>query len=266
MGNWNESPPGMTGAPLKLNPAQPYPLAMTVGNPGSWYEVAASIPRDMTSLVLEHGHHAATNDLAFDIAIGASGSEVIVASDFCMRSETAYTVTGIRIEMPLSLPKGERLCIRAHASTSYAVRAMIVPRYGQCFATGNLQHCETYGSGAGVNVIRVYSATGSKGSWTELAASTTRQHFALGVSICGLASTAPSTNYFMADVGVGAAGSEVVILKDLPFEQHATTDMCLPSSYGAMPVQVPKGERLSIRLQAHYSTHSYLAFNIQAYS
>lgn len=102
---------------------------------------------------------------------------------------------------------------------------------GDVNATASLARPEDNTSNASAN---------TKGSWTECFAST--PYPALGINV----SIAPSLNANtdrLVDIGIGAGGSELVIIADLPAPNIA--DRCLYHAF--FPLMIPEGSRLSHR-------------------
>lgn len=84
----------------------------------------------------------------------------------------------------------------------------------------------------------------TKGSYAELTASTSEAAQAVIVSVSN-ASTA--TRRFLFDIAVGAAGSESVVLANIPFANGSPATTNCPSFY--LPLGIPTGSRVSARCQ-----------------
>jgi len=105
----------------------------------------------------------------------------------------------------------------------------------------------------------VTSGTSSaKGSWVQMTASTLGPIFALLFEISRV--TAPSPDYpsaFYADIGIGGAGSEVVLVADIPVQLNNAPDSFLAISTQAyIPVAIASGIRVSVRI-ANSSATAY---------
>jgi hypothetical protein len=101
-------------------------------------------------------------------------------------------------------------------------------------------------SGADVGAtVTAAASTNTKGSWTQLIASTTKKVVGLVVSISAGGSTVCS---YMLDIGTGASGSEAVLIPNL-FTRYG-------SAYGwkshsiFIPVQIPAATRIAARVQS----------------
>jgi hypothetical protein len=94
---------------------------------------------------------------------------------------------------------------------------------------------------AGVTVT--FGAANTKGSWTEVIASTAKDVRAIGVEIW-----AGCSGGAMMDIGTGAAGFEAVLIPDLFLFNGSS----LPGSghrHWLIPIKVPAGTRLAARGQ-----------------
>ena len=97
----------------------------------------------------------------------------------------------------------------------------------------------------------------TKGSWAEVEASLSHniEYFTINPRL----STAGRT--MAIDIGVGAAGSEKVLVADLFY----TSGNAGPVSAGILPIRASKGQRLAVRFQSNNSA-SAPVFDIYAYA
>lgn len=98
-------------------------------------------------------------------------------------------------------------------------------------------------SGTTVGTAITSGTANTKGSWTQIVASTPYDASAflldLWVSSAGLD--------YLVDIGVGAAASEYVVLPNLYIRAGTTTG--LTSEYTLVPLSIPTGTRVSARAQ-----------------
>lgn len=95
-------------------------------------------------------------------------------------------------------------------------------------------------------------AAHTKGAWVEVVASTPFAGCGLFV---GVSDVAGQTSRYLVDIGIGAAGSEEVLIANLAI----TMVLYKPTWIAALlPIAVPKGSRLSVRHQLSRSTSSSL--------
>lgn len=86
----------------------------------------------------------------------------------------------------------------------------------------------------------------TKGSWTQLIASTGESGSWIGVSF----GHSPNGSDVLLDIGIGGAGSEKVILANLCTSEWATTEI---SDY-YFPIRVPSGSRVAARCQSTFAS------------
>jgi len=97
--------------------------------------------------------------------------------------------------------------------------------------------------------VTANSSAHTKGAWTELIASTTAVSDVLDVMVLGVASNTVDTRTLL-DIGVGAAGSETVIVPNVAVggaQAFATNDNALCFR---VPVRIPSGSRVAARIQS----------------
>ena len=117
-----------------------------------------------------------------------------------------------------------------------------------------LQQVSNY-SQSGVTVTVPAGTDNVKGAWVELVASTTYDMTAL--ETCVLVGSAAACS-MLVDIGVGPAGSEVVLVPDLYAETHTSVPMTMGTR---IPVKIPAGTRISARAQ----TNDSIARNASVY-
>lgn len=83
-------------------------------------------------------------------------------------------------------------------------------------------------------------SSGVEGAWVETFASTPFDAFGINVSIAPLLN---ATNNRLFDIGIGASGSEQVIVKDLICGNRADAEMY----HAYLPLKIPSGSRLAHR-------------------
>jgi hypothetical protein len=215
---------------------------------GSYVEFFAALPFSVMGFTMECRSNNAGYAL-FDIAIGAAGSEVVIVPNFS-DSYGLSARTRRSIFIPVSIPKGTRVALRTQCSSggaalSFKMRAHAAGFNGvgvvsQWFAWG----ADTSNSRPGPSVTAGGSAN-TKGSWVQLVAATeiTTKWLAVAMSI------AASPRDFSTDIGIGAGGSEVVLIPSISF---AGED--LGQILGPFPVTIPKGTRIAARTQCEIAS------------
>jgi hypothetical protein len=231
----------------------------TSSTKGSWAQLIASTSFDASLVyVVVHGYRsaAALSDLSVDIGIGASGSEQVLIADLLAGGAalTGSGDTGPREWFfPLYIPAGSRLSARAAGDrTSTALRVAIWLYGGNslpAFPIGT--KVVTYGMGTVPDGTAVTPGNAVEGSWTQITASTSENHFALIPSFQVNNDTTQTNGVLNIDIGIGGAGSEVQVGSWFAINN---VNESMGSMFPPLPafVHVPAGTRLAMR--ASFST------------
>jgi len=119
-------------------------------------------------------------------------------------------------------------------------------------ATATVQHSMPATVDEGV-LITASASTNTKGSWTELIASTTYDSFGFWLKFTA-SFTAATIEDILADIGIGAAASEVVLMPNLMVGARADTQ-----NFGGLifiPLFIPKGTRVAARCQSNIASNT----------
>lgn len=183
---------------------------------------------------------AANTAMLIDIGIGGSGSEQVWIPDLLAGGDgsTPYWI-------PLYLPAGTRIAARCQALIGGDTAAVNVDLYGCKDAASHplvyhaIENCgadSADSDGQGISV----------GSWTTLDASTTYPAtaivpmFSIGGNLGGDTNTV--------DVGIGGAGSEVIIMKKIKVSTGASENIsdADPTAFLPMSTRIPAGTRIAM--------------------
>jgi hypothetical protein len=196
--------------------------------------------------------------LLFDIAIGAAGSEVIIAADIPARSDANFLL-GSYLPINVDIPAGSRIAIRAQGSivsTGMETQILLEDR-----AIGSLANPIAYGVNAsGSPVIGVTIDPGgtinTKSAYVQITASTTARIDILTVYYTGL-NTSSTFAAWSIDIATGAAGAETIIIPDLRATANPAGGIPnLRPAYVTLPVSIPAGTRIAARVSANFTTAS----------
>ncbi len=228
---------------------------------GAWTQIIASTTYDITHLLLSYTNFN-TQGFGFviDIGAGPSGSETPIISELLFASTG---VKGGSLTIPVGpLKAGTRLAGRAASSS--ASDTPVLPFIGlDCgFKTGPMGsgQYDTFGwAGAGSTIAGIQIDPGAvantKGAWTQIVASTPHDliGFFLGFDCLqfvggGTSVAAPQ----LVDIGLGAAGSEVVILPDVFVFSNPENFAweVSPSFSGFVNMPIKAGTRIAARSQS----------------
>lgn len=241
----------------------------TPHNKGSWVELIASTTYNSSLIGLSHRNGNQNLAFLYDIGIGAAASEKVIIPNVLVNSNAASAdVTGMTI-IPYHIPSGTRVAARCQATVSAFVMNVGVYLIAGGFETeiGETQPVVVYGdtpaSTTGTNVDSG-GTVNTKGSYSQLTASTTQDHRGFFFCLAGNANTGTSAS-FLIDIAVGAAASEKVILPDY----YVFTITALAGTYTSIspyfPIQIPSGTRLSIRSQCSTTTSTDRQFDAVIY-
>lgn len=223
-------------------------LTAVRGSYGSYVQLVASTAADCSWCDLCF-HTGIINNAggAIKLAVGAAASEKDIIKDLVVSSFGNFGL--VRCSLPICIPAGTRIsaaatCFNGGGETAYYVN-------GQLYDGGFSQQEGVAGydsigfdsaNGIGTAITSSVS-TNTKGSYTQLVASTAKDY-------CGLL-LVPDTNQsgtataLLLDIAIGAGGSEQVIVPN--FYQSSFNDKVATSF---VPINIPSGTRISARCQS----------------
>lgn len=219
---------------------------------GSWVELSASL--GVAARALDVVFLGAPSGIWYlmDVGVGAAGSEQVIApnlqmqtfSDFGAESRTFHRI-------PYPLKAGVRIAMRGQASSaSQIARVAVIAHAGQAQDSHQgVQRITSYGhnlANSQGTLIDPGGVANTKGAWVQLSASLTYPVRRLAFAV-----VPPSAVIFCAwtlDLGVGAAGSEQVVVPDVPFH-GADIGKGVGPNAPSFEVSIPAGVRLAVRAQ-----------------
>jgi len=239
---------------------------------GAYVELSTATPLQADGLIVMLGRGGGCNDSLTDLAIGAAGSEQIIAANLSASPapfSSYYSSAGTAYYLPLSIPEGERLAARTQSlGTTLRIAVTLVALGG--LASKPFNGAATYGAvtaDSGGTSIDPGGTAHTKGAYVELTAATSADMREL---ILALGNAGISRGYaadWLLDIGIGAAGSEQVLLPDLPLcTGSGTISMgILPQTIGPLPCNIPAGTRIAARAQCSINTASDRIFDLILY-
>ncbi|HLY53942.1 MAG TPA: hypothetical protein VKS60_00210 [Stellaceae bacterium] len=227
---------------------------------GSWTQLISSTAVDAIGFfvtLLGNNPSAGTNYCSgVQIGIGASGSEIAITPPLLVMGGFGTTsAQSTTYFCPLAVPAGTRISAQAASSGSSgtAVSVSLTLADGSWGEPGGYALLTAYGITSGITgqSIDAGGTANTKGSWTQLASSTAYdiEGFFICWSNAGFTAQA-SASEFLVDVGVGASGSEVVILPNLSLaDAYGNTTNALSGPNHIFWRKIPAGTRLAARCQ-----------------
>lgn len=240
---------------------------VAISNPGSintktsYTTCIASTVRSCSALIVQLTVDAVATNLVtsglFDIAVGASSSEVVIASNLlgqAMGYSAGFNNGTTTYVLPIQVPAGTRISARwqAQATTSrgYVTVALMSGGAGLLNGSGSV---ESWGLSTASSIGTVLDPGGTantKGSYTQLVASTSRNCREVSIVLYSpdvdSAGNDQVNKFWAVDIAVGAAASEVIIVPDLMASRGWSTNFS-PTGSLRLPISIPAGTRISAR-------------------
>ncbi len=237
---------------------------------GSWTQLVASSAFQADELIVQIGNNSGANaDYLVDIGVGAGGSEQVILSNLTVSAGSASAIRTNYPAIPIAIPAGSRIAARCQSSSNAATLAvqLTLIQYGLNRSTG-LSRCTTYGAdtsdSGGVSIDPGGSAN-TKGSWTEITSSTSVLHQGLMIGIGNQANNARTVASLLLDIGIGAGGSEQVVVADYILKADANGDFVAPCLGPVLPLTIPAGTRLAARAATHITDATDRLFDVILY-
>ncbi|MCE9561874.1 MAG: hypothetical protein K8U57_07455 [Planctomycetes bacterium] len=226
----------------------------------SYGQIASATAYEWQGLHLEY-IPAITGKHTVSIGLGAAASEFDLIAELLHQAGTSTSELGARLLLPLRVPAGTR--VAAKSSSASAGNAVIRGvHYGAAGAVANGAFSELAGTASTGTAVDPGTSANTKGAWTQLSASTNYPWRGLLVSFAS-GSTSGATVSYLADVGIGGAGSEQVIVDNMQLAKNSSNGLG-PSWWGWFPCDIPAGTRVAARCQCTGTSSSsrQLAVNV----
>jgi hypothetical protein len=231
---------------------------------GSYAQLVASTPYDASGFwLLLSGASSLTAGYLVDLAIGAAASEIVLVPNVPFNIQSAANSGTLAIFVPCAIPAGTRISARVQSSTgSTTVTAAVVLLDGSFDEDSSLAAPQNYGaltaSSVGTSIDPGASAN-MKGSWVQIAASTTYDIGALQLICDTQKNVTTIAQTWLIDIGIGAGGSEKVIAPNISLSCNAGPMLTNPAP-PLIRCQIPSGTRLAIRAQGTNGTSATRKF------
>lgn len=220
---------------------------------GAWTQLAAATSFDAVGFYLIISTHNSNGiDYHIDIGTGAVASETAIIQNIPVTSgcPTAGICSDMAIYIPLAIANGTRVAARIQStSTSKNVWMSLLMAGGT--STTSYSASTTYGADAsdtGGTAIDPGGVANTKGSWTQITASTSTTCSAFWIFFGLRANADPANAYFKYDIGTGAGGAEVIKVKNLPTRSETTLDALHYFAHW-VPFSIASSTRIAMRGQ-----------------
>jgi hypothetical protein len=221
------------------------------GAKGAWTQLSASTPEDAKGVFLGFAN-ASNGQLSWlnDVAVGAAASEVPFVENVLVGTGTQKTASLPGLYVPVGVVAGSRITGRNSVNTLSQLSLWFrVHMVGGANPTATTT---TYGANEATERGALVDPGGSantKGSYTELTASTVVEHDWVGIVMSGRGNIETGGSLHSVDLSAGAAGSEVVVFPDSNTASGSASisgDGWNPMWSGA-PLEISSGTRLAAR-------------------
>ena len=239
----------------------------TANTKGSFTELVASTPFDADGVVIYVGASNADSFL-LDIAVGAAASEQVVIPD--IHNDTKGSME-MNFYAPIAVPAGSRISARiaddvASVRNSFIGIGLLPKNFLASEALGRATAYGVVTADSGGTQIDPGGSANTKGSYAQVVASTTNPIKMLCVAFATAAGNHALTNAFsLADIAVGAAASEQVILDNIQMRHENNTDNVHPFFTGLIPVNIPAATRIAVRAQCSITDATDRLFDVVIY-
>ncbi len=237
----------------------------TANNKGTFVQLIASTAFASMGFLIQTGFGTGAVDQMFDIATGAGDNVIVSNLVFCGNNGI-----GQNLYIPIPIPAGTRMSASNQSTGAASTMELSVVLVAQGL-TGfaGLGRCTTYGavtaSTTGVAMDPgAVANTKTAGAFTEITSSTTNAIKYLIVGIGNKTNFVRSNFEWLTDIGIGASGSETVLVPNLYMAGTTATDVIMPR-YFALPCNVPAGTRLSAKSQCSGTDATDRLFDIVLY-
>jgi hypothetical protein len=195
----------------------------TANTKGAWVQLSAGLSADCDLVSLRFSGQAGgatVYGLMFDIAIGAAGSEIVIAPNiFAPMAGGAYSALfASRVLIPLSIPAGTRVAARVQcdaASPGLGSTGLIMRTFaGGLMLDESFSGLDDIGTNVAATKGTVITPTDqAKGSYSQIIAATARDYAGF-FAVAGGNSGAAGNSGLLVDIAIGPSGSEQIIFPD----------------------------------------------------
>lgn len=227
---------------------------------GSWFQLTASTPQDCDGLRIEISCAGSTlQDSLIDVAVGASGSEVVIFGNLPYGATTNGGV-GAVFDLPIPIATGTRIAARVQSTTAsgsrrIACRLIYLSRSRSSVVS--ILGVNTADSGS--TGIDPGGTANTKSAWVQLVASTTYTMRRLFV-FAGAQNHSTLAAQWDVDIAIGGSGSEIVVVDHIHF--CAGISAGLDPSFREVWVEIPAGSRIAVRASCNITATTQRTLDI----
>lgn len=219
---------------------------------GSWTELITSTAYTSYGLFYTDRSSKAQNSNNFggliDVGIGGSGSESVIVPNLV----TGFNQGGNSFFLPILIPAGSRISARAQNASATQPNSGVItlqPSHVWPVSGRATDYGSVTASSGGTAMPSGTLAANTKSAWQELVSSTTYPIRYVLPMIGGpnASSWSGSVGTSLVDIGVGASGSETVVVPNLSVSL-SSSEIIFVGQSGAW-LDIPVGSRIAARWQ-----------------
>lgn len=219
---------------------------------GSWTELGtATCDADGFFLCVQTAN-AARAPALIDIGLGPAGQEEVLIENFLVTSSASALVTVMQY-LPIPLTAGMRVAARCQATVgSRTFTVAVLTCAGPHLQAMRMRSATTLGANtadSGGTAPVTSGSANTEGSWATLHEAVPHPLAALVLAWGTQAQNFANATFVFCDLAYGPAGSEEVVVSNIPSLVNQTPDMFQPPSAGPFFCDIPAGSRVAARLQ-----------------
>ena len=223
----------------------------TAATKGTPVEIFSSTNFDTCLVAIgisEYAAAATASRLMVDLLIGAATESVLINN--LVGSHGGATYGGLQYYFPLYIPAGSRVAVQAAGDRTTTACRVQVALYGGLISSpwqvGS--GVETYGVGTVPAGTAVTPGNAADGAWVQMTSSSLRNHFAWHAALQHPTDTSwGSARIYQWELGVGGAGSEVLIQEGGMFAWDSNEAQHGPTLRWPIMADIPAASAMSTR-------------------
>lgn len=230
------------------------PPSATANTKGAWTQLISSTPSDATWMMIcakWKPTSAAQTRVAFDIGVGAGGSEKVIVSNVVLWCYATNNGSFDAIALPIQVPAGTRVSARCQATGTSGASSLwlVLQMFDGSFLVEGAAGVDALGfvSSTTLGTAITPGVSGAKGSYAQLIASTARDY--VGIFAAMDQQTFSDANYYddCYDLAIGAGGSEKIIVPDFNAISGVQNGM-IKAWWPYLPIPILAGSRIAARM------------------
>lgn len=222
----------------------------SVHTKGAWTQLVAATTYDFSGVIVWFDWaDAAGREYMIDVGVGAAGSETVIVPNLALsRCSTTDRLFHSCVYLPISIPAGSRLSLRAQSGVSGAYTMYVAVQGLVGGAPLGLSSVAAIGAVPsltdGVSVAP--GANGTWGGWTEVTAACANDIKHLSAHMGSQGRATGTQQFWTLQVATGASGAEQILI-DTMFTAETNVGIFMPQYPHGFFVDIPQGTRLSVR-------------------